>query len=148
MWIPSRDQFPLGLPAPAVVPAVSTFPLPAAALPTAALPAADMTSASSPVIWPAAQPTRERFNVPHDYRVAEKPGAGANRIGALLAPEDGEIALNEYRVTVGHVSVAVECSSSAEAVRLARTRLCVELPRLWDVIRTMDASRFKVIVVK
>lgn len=153
MLNPSRDQFPLGLPAPSVVPAVSTFPLPAAELP-----AADMTSASSPVVWPAVEPTRERFGRPHDYRVADKPGAdqpgaGANRLGAFRAaelppPEAMEIAISEYRVTVGHVSVSVQCSSSGEAIRLARSRLCAELPRLWDVIRTMDAARFNVIVVK
>ena len=138
MLNPNRDQFPLGLPialpAPSSAPAVSTYPLPAA----------DMTTTAEPALWPVVEPPRERFG-------ADKPGAGANRIGALLAPEAHELAsagLAEYRVEIGHISLAIQCSSPEEAIRLARTRLCLELPRLWDIIRTMDASRFKVVIVK
>jgi hypothetical protein len=49
-----------------------------------------------------------------------------------------------FEVRLGHTSVTVECNSAAEAVRLARRLLCQEMPRLWDVIQTLDGSRFQV----
>lgn len=52
-----------------------------------------------------------------------------------------------YKVEVGHNSVMVESASPEEAIRAARTRLSLELPRLWDVIQKLDAEKFSVSMV-
>ena len=52
--------------------------------------------------------------------------------------------LNRYRVEVGHAAVHVESHCVQDAVKEARRRFCLEMPRLWDVIQTMDATRFRV----
>lgn len=52
-----------------------------------------------------------------------------------------------YKVEVGHNSVLVESASPEEAIRAARTRLSLELPRLWDVIQKLDAEKFTVSMV-
>ncbi len=52
-----------------------------------------------------------------------------------------------YKVEVGHSSVLVESASPEEAIRAARTRLSLELPRLWDVIQKLDAEKFTVSMV-
>ena len=50
----------------------------------------------------------------------------------------------EYRVMLGHSSVKVRGRTVQEALRAARDRLCRELPRLWDVIQTLDDASFRV----
>ena len=52
-----------------------------------------------------------------------------------------------YKVEVGHNSVMVESASPEEAIRAARTRLSLELPRLWDVIQKLDPEKFSVSMV-
>ena len=49
-----------------------------------------------------------------------------------------------YRVQVGHVAVTVHGSSSEEAIREARRQFCIEMPRMWDVIQSLDDSQFEV----
>ena len=49
-----------------------------------------------------------------------------------------------FRVQVGHAEVEVACSSEQEAIRLARVKLGVEMPRLYDVIRLIDDKEFRV----
>ena len=49
-----------------------------------------------------------------------------------------------YQIELGHACVQVESISRDEAIREARRRLCVDMPRLWDVIHGMDESRFRV----
>ena len=50
----------------------------------------------------------------------------------------------EYEVTVGHMQVTVRGSTQQEAIQQARTKLCHEMPRLWDVIHGLAESRFSV----
>jgi hypothetical protein len=45
---------------------------------------------------------------------------------------------------VGHTAVTVECHSPDEAIVLARRLLSLDMPRMWDVIQALDASRFVV----
>ncbi len=49
-----------------------------------------------------------------------------------------------FRVKIGHAEVEVSCSSKQEAVRLARMKLGVEMPRLYDVIHCIDDRQFRV----
>lgn len=57
---------------------------------------------------------------------------------------DHQEQLKEYRVRVGHVEIHVKARDVCEAVRVARRHLSQELPRLYDVIRSMAPSRFEV----
>ncbi len=52
--------------------------------------------------------------------------------------------LNKYEVRVGHDTVIVEAVDERDAIEKARWQLCLVHPRLWDVIRTMDESRFEI----
>jgi hypothetical protein len=52
-----------------------------------------------------------------------------------------------YKVEVGHSSVMVESANPEEAIRMARTRLSLELPRLWDVIQKLEPEKFSVSMV-
>lgn len=52
--------------------------------------------------------------------------------------------LTEYEVRVGHFRVVVHGASRDEAISNARMRLSRELPRMWDVIHGLAASRFEV----
>ena len=52
--------------------------------------------------------------------------------------------LRTYRIRVGHWEVRVAAHSSEEAIELARRHLTQELPRLYDVIRSLTAARFEV----
>jgi hypothetical protein len=52
--------------------------------------------------------------------------------------------LKTYRICVGHWQVRLKARDAEEAVQLARRQLARELPRLYDVIRTMTAARFEV----
>ena len=49
-----------------------------------------------------------------------------------------------YVVRVGHTSVNVQASTDDEAIREARRRLAIDLPRMWDVIQNLDVGRFNV----
>jgi hypothetical protein len=49
-----------------------------------------------------------------------------------------------YRVRVGHHEFRVKARDAAEAVLLARRQLARELPRLYDLIRGLEESRFQV----
>lgn len=49
-----------------------------------------------------------------------------------------------YRVRVGHHEFRVKARDAAEAVLLARRQLARELPRLYDIIRDLEESRFQV----
>ncbi len=62
--------------------------------------------------------------------------------GALMQPSQNK--LNTYRVRVGHWEFIVQAHSADEAIELARKNLKIELPRFYDIIRTMTASRFQV----
>ena len=53
-----------------------------------------------------------------------------------------------YEVSVGHARVRVRCASRDEAITQARARLCVDMPRMWDVIHSLDMQRFDVRVVE
>jgi len=53
-------------------------------------------------------------------------------------------ALKTYRVRVGHWEILLNAHSSGEAIELARQAMARDLPRLYDVIRAMTASRFQV----
>ncbi len=53
-----------------------------------------------------------------------------------------------YEVTVGFVKVTVSGNDQEDAIRNARKRFCLEMPRLWDIIRTMEESRFQVLPVR
>ena len=50
--------------------------------------------------------------------------------------------LLQFRVQVGHEKIVVRGSDRAAALHEARRRLCLELPRMWDVIEKMEDSRF------
>ena len=52
--------------------------------------------------------------------------------------------LYTYRVRVGHWEVQLKARSADEAIEVARRRLSAELPRLYDVIRALTATRFQV----
>ena len=53
--------------------------------------------------------------------------------------------LLEYEVRVGHMRVTVRGLSREEAISEARRRLSQDMPRMWDVIHGLAASRFEVI---
>ena len=50
----------------------------------------------------------------------------------------------EFEVKVGHMCVVVRGTTQDEAISNARMQLCREMPRMWDVIHGLDASRFDV----
>jgi hypothetical protein len=52
--------------------------------------------------------------------------------------------LKTYRVCVGHWQIRIKARDVEEAVQLARRQLARELPRLYDVIRTLTVARFQV----
>jgi hypothetical protein len=49
-----------------------------------------------------------------------------------------------FEVSLGHATVFVYGKSIPEAIAEARKLLCKELPRMWDVIHSLDAQRFQV----
>jgi hypothetical protein len=55
------------------------------------------------------------------------------------------IPLTDYRVSIGHAVVHVRVDSRESAIREARRRLCLEMPRMWDVIERLADSRFDVV---
>jgi len=50
----------------------------------------------------------------------------------------------KYEVIVGLARVHVTGASRIEAVEEARRRLCQDMPRMWDVIQSLDVQRFEV----
>ena len=50
----------------------------------------------------------------------------------------------KFRVKLGFSEVSVECTSSEEAIRLARKKLSENMPSLTDVIRSAAEYRFQV----
>jgi hypothetical protein len=49
-----------------------------------------------------------------------------------------------FRVRVGFWEIRVKAHDQQEAVQIARRQLARELPRLYDVIRSLTTSRFQV----
>ncbi len=49
-----------------------------------------------------------------------------------------------YRVKVGHLTVDVEGQTKDEVILEARRRLRLEMPRMWDVISSMDDQQFEI----
>ena len=52
--------------------------------------------------------------------------------------------LKTFRVRVGHWEVSLKAHDADEAIQLARRPMARELPRLYDVIRSLTANRFQV----
>jgi hypothetical protein len=52
--------------------------------------------------------------------------------------------LKTYRIRVGHWEITLTAHDAEEAIQLARRAMACELPRLYDVIRALTASRFQV----
>ena len=50
----------------------------------------------------------------------------------------------QYAVSLGHTRVVVDSVSPEEAIKQARLRMGVELPRLYDVIHSIDDAQFTV----
>ncbi|MBI83403.1 MAG: hypothetical protein CMJ81_09420 [Planctomycetaceae bacterium] len=49
-----------------------------------------------------------------------------------------------YQVRVGHSKITVPGTNHTEAIQEARRRLCLEMPRMWDVIQALEDARFLV----
>jgi hypothetical protein len=52
--------------------------------------------------------------------------------------------LKSFRVRVGHCEIQVKAHDQQEAIQIARHQLARELPRLYDVIRSLTLARFQV----
>jgi hypothetical protein len=52
--------------------------------------------------------------------------------------------LKTYRVRVGHWEISLKARNADDAIDLARRTMARELPRLYDVIRSLTANRFQV----
>ena len=52
--------------------------------------------------------------------------------------------LEVFLIRVGHWETRLKARDGEEAIRLARLQLARDLPRLYDVIRELTASRFQV----
>jgi hypothetical protein len=52
--------------------------------------------------------------------------------------------LKTYRVRVGHWEIYLKAHDVEEAIAIARRHLARDLPRLYDIIRNLTASRFQV----
>ena len=50
----------------------------------------------------------------------------------------------KFSVRVGMREVEIQCTTREEAIERARRQLCNELPRLWDVITSMEVHKFEV----
>jgi hypothetical protein len=49
-----------------------------------------------------------------------------------------------YRIRVGHWEIRLKARDADEAISLARRQMACELPRLYDIIRSLAAARFQV----
>ncbi len=61
-----------------------------------------------------------------------------------LPRHEERLACRGYEVYVGHARVRVDGHSPQDVVERARQLLCLQLPRLWDVISRLELSRFHV----
>ena len=52
--------------------------------------------------------------------------------------------LKNYCIRVGHWEIRLQARDADEAVEMARRQMARELPRLYDVIRALTATRFQV----
>ena len=52
--------------------------------------------------------------------------------------------LKTYHIRVGHWGIHLQAHNPDEAIALARRQMARELPRLYDVIRALTATRFQV----
>ena len=50
---------------------------------------------------------------------------------------------HRYRVRMGHLEVVVVARDEAEAIALARREFGNQLPRFYDLIRTLETARFE-----
>ena len=50
----------------------------------------------------------------------------------------------DYEVRIGHTRVRVQGRNDEEALRQAKDRLCLEMPRLWDVIQSMEINNIEI----
>ena len=55
-----------------------------------------------------------------------------------------EESLQTFLVRVGHWEVRIKAEDADDAIWQARRQMARELPRLYDVIRALTASRFEV----
>ena len=62
--------------------------------------------------------------------------------------ESGKSLERTYEVSVGHARVRVRGASRDEAIAEARAQLCLDLPRMWDVIHSLEMQRFEVRVIE
>jgi hypothetical protein len=49
-----------------------------------------------------------------------------------------------FRVRVGHWEIELKAHDAEEAIQIARRKMASELPRLYDIIRSLTESRFQV----
>lgn len=55
----------------------------------------------------------------------------------MIQSSQNETRVKDFDVRVGHWTFQVRGASRTEALEVARQRLCRDLPRLWDVIRSL-----------
>jgi hypothetical protein len=61
-----------------------------------------------------------------------------------MRPQHKSSSLLNYRVRTGLIDLEVEAHSRCEAIAVAREQLCLDLPRLWDLIHELSDDRFQV----
>lgn len=71
-------------------------------------------------------------------RVWVAPDAAPGDVGGRALPA------RTYVVRVGHARITVEGCDRQEAIREARRLLALDLPRMWDVIYSLDEHRFDI----
>jgi hypothetical protein len=52
--------------------------------------------------------------------------------------------LNTYSIRVGHYEIRLKAHDADEAITLARRQMARELPRLYDIIKSLTTTRFQV----
>ena len=52
--------------------------------------------------------------------------------------------LKTYRIRVGYWEIRLKAHDADEAILLARRQMSSELPRLYDIIRSLAPARFQV----
>jgi len=66
-----------------------------------------------------------------------------NEDDTMMQPNDST-SRTVFQVQVGHFNLTLLCRDQAEAIRLARRRLCDEFPRLWEMVHNLSTDRFRV----
>jgi hypothetical protein len=56
--------------------------------------------------------------------------------------------LTSYHVQIGFTTVTVKGQTREDALKEARRQLCLDMPRMWDVIQKLDDSRFVVAALR